>query len=174
MAIQLIVEKEFGLARNENVLQGSALIEELTDLVEEAVLAEFERIDRRGGALAAMESLYQRSRIQQESMEYEIKKHEGEIPIVGVNTFVAPGGAPIRTVALARGTEEEKRGQIARLRAFQAAHRPEVRPALERLKAVAREGGNVFEELLRTVRVASLGQISRALYEVGGRYRRSM
>jgi len=174
MAIQLIVEKEFGLARNENVLQGSALIEELTDLVEEAVLAEFERIDRRGGALAAMESLYQRSRIQQESMEYEIKKHEGEIPIVGVNTFVAPGGAPIRTVAVARGTEEEKRGQIARLRAFQAAHRPEVRPALERLKAVAREGGNVFEELLRTVRVASLGQISRALYEVGGRYRRSM
>ncbi|MBN1419874.1 MAG: cobalamin-dependent protein [Planctomycetes bacterium] len=174
MAIQLIVEKEFGLSRNENVLQGSALIDELTDLVEEAVLAEFERIDRRGGALAAMESLYQRSRIQQESMDYEVKKHGGEIPIVGVNTFVAPGEAPVQPRGLARGTDEEKRGQIARLRAFHDAHRADAGPALERLKGVARDGGNIFEELLRTVRVASLGQITRALHEVGGRYRRSM
>jgi methylmalonyl-CoA mutase len=177
LAIQLVIQRELGLAKGENALQGSYLVRELTDLVEEAVLAEFERISERGGVLGAMETLYQRSRIQEESLLYESRKHSGELPIVGVNTFLNPdpgAAASLRPTALMRASEEEKRAQIASLRAFQARHAAEAGPALARLRAVARSGGNVFEELLETVEVASLGQISDALFDVGGRYRRAM
>ncbi|MBN2489783.1 MAG: methylmalonyl-CoA mutase, partial [Planctomycetes bacterium] len=178
MAIQYIILREFGLARNENPLQGSFIIEELTDLVEEAVAAEFDRLTERGGVLGAMELGYQRGKIQDESLKYEMMKDSGELPIVGVNTFQDP-----RTLAedyvppateLARATPEEKEDQIRRLRAFQAAGGERTAPALERLRETALRGGNVFEELMETVRVASLGQITHALYEVGGQYRRSL
>ncbi len=177
MAIQMIITKEFGLAKNENPLQGSFIIEELTDLVEEAVLAEFERIDSRGGVLGAMETQYQRSRIQDESMLYEHKKHSGELPIIGVNCFLNPrAGEEGYQVPgeLARATKEEKEQQIANLRAFQEANREKSAVALRQLQQVATGGGNIFAELMATVRVASLGQITRALYEVGGKYRRNM
>jgi methylmalonyl-CoA mutase len=178
MAIQLIIHREFGLARNENPLQGSHLIDALTDVVEEAVLDEFERLAQRGGVLGAMETLYQRNRIQEESLRYESLKHAGRLPVVGVNTFVAEGGgaAPSpRPEALVRSSEEEKRQQLAALRAFQARHAARAPEALRRLEAVAAApGGNVFAELMDTVRVASLGQISEALFAVGGRYRRAM
>jgi methylmalonyl-CoA mutase len=178
MAIQLIISKEFGLTKNENPLQGSFIAEELTELVEEAVLAEFERIDRRGGVLGAMETQYQRGRIQEESLYYEHKKHDGSYPIVGINTFedpstLAPEWEPAR-IELRRASPEEKRGQITALRAFQERHAQERPEALARLRRVAMEGGNIFEELLSTVRVASLGQISRTLFEVGGEYRRNL
>ncbi len=176
LAIQLILNREFGVLRNENPAQGAYLTEELTDRVEEAVLAEFERISERGGVLGAMETMYQRARIQDESLRYETGKHSGELPIVGVNTFLNPDGGETVAVAreLVRSSDAEKRGQIANLRAFQLRHAAEVPEALGRLQQVAREGGNVFEELLETVKVASLGQITDALFEVGGRYRRSM
>ncbi|HZV83140.1 MAG TPA: fused isobutyryl-CoA mutase/GTPase IcmF [Geobacteraceae bacterium] len=177
MAIQMIITKEFGLAKNENSLQGSFIIEELTDLVEEAVLAEFERIDQRGGVLGAMETQYQRSKIQDESMLYEHKKHSGELPIIGVNCFLNPrAGEEGYQVPgeLARATKEEKEQQIANLRAFQDGNRDRCAQALQRLQQVAVGGGNIFTELMDTVRVASLGQITRALYEVGGKYRRNM
>jgi methylmalonyl-CoA mutase len=165
------------MAQNENPLQGSYLVQELTDLVEEAVLAEFDRLSQRGGVLGAMELQYQRSRIQEESLLYELKKDSGEIPIVGVNTFLAPDAAqeaePSK-VELARATPEEKHGQIANLRAFQKRNAPHVGEALDRLREQAASGGNVFAELMATVRVASLGQITHALYEVGGQYRRAM
>jgi methylmalonyl-CoA mutase len=176
MAIQLIIHRELGLSRNENALQGSFAVEELTDLVEEAVLREFERLDERGGVLGAMERGYQRSRIQEESLLYEQKKNSGELPITGVNYFVNPDPAQVAPAVreITRATPEEKRAQLENLRAFQRAHAADAPAALARLRAVALEGGNIFAELMSAVRVASLGQISRALYEVGGRYRRSM
>ncbi|WP_027415243.1 fused isobutyryl-CoA mutase/GTPase IcmF [Aneurinibacillus terranovensis] len=175
MAIQMIITKELGLAKNENSLQGSFIIEELTDLVEEAVLAEFQRISDRGGVLGAMETQYQRSKIQEESLYYETKKHNGELPIVGVNTFINPNADEADyEIELARATEEEKIQQINNLRAFQEIHKEEAPAALKRLKEVARSNGNIFAELMETVKVASLGQITGALYEVGGQYRRNM
>jgi methylmalonyl-CoA mutase len=174
MAIQLIITKELGLAKNENPLQGSFIIEELTDLVEEAVLQEFERLSDRGGVLGAMELMYQRGKIQEESLYYEMKKHSGELPIIGVNTFENPNPPEDYEIELSRATPEEKETQLRNLRAFQEKHKEEAPQALERLKKVAREGGNIFAELMNTVRVASLGQITRALYEVGGQYRRNM
>ncbi len=174
LAIQLIIDTEWGLASVDNPLQGSYLIEQLTDLVEEAVLAEFDRIADRGGVLGAMETGYQRGLIQDESMLYEARKHDGTLPIIGVNTFIdADAEASVPTV-LARGTTEEKESQLARLADFHARHADEAPAALARLKEVALTGGNVFDELMRTVRVASLGQITDAFFEVGGRYRRTM
>ena len=163
------------LKKNENPLQGSYLTEDLTERVEAAVLEEFERLSERGGVLGAMETLYQRGRIQDESLVYETLKHSGALPIVGVNTFENPhpeaSSAPRE---LARSTEEEKRAQVANLHAFQARHGARSQGALRRLQEVARAGGNVFAELMETVKTASLGQICDALFEVGGRYRRSM
>ncbi len=175
MAIQLIINREWGLAKNENPNQGAFIIDELTDLVEEAVLKEFEAISERGGVLGAMETGYQRGKIQEESMFYEHKKHDGSYPIIGVNTFRNPhGDAVAGTLELARSTEEEKQGQLKRLADFHAAHKVDAPAALAKLKAVAINGGNVFAELMETVKVASLGQITDALFEVGGQYRRSM
>jgi methylmalonyl-CoA mutase len=175
MAIQLIINREWGLARNENSNQGSFVIEELTDLVEEAVLKEFEAISSRGGVLGAMETGYQRGKIQEESLYYEQRKHDGSYPIVGVNTFLNPqGGSVPEQIELARSTEEEKRGQIERLRDFQARHRDQAGLWLGRLKQAVVEDANIFEVLMEAVRHCSLGQISNALYEVGGQYRRSM
>ena len=175
LAIQMIIDQEWGLAKNENPLQGSSIVDELTDLVEEAVLAEFERISDRGGVLGAMETGYQRGRIQDESMLYEHRKHEGTLPIIGVNTFLNPDAEQaVRTVELARATEDEKRGQVERLAAFQAAHRDEAEGALARLKDAAASGGNTFDALMDAVRVCSLGQITSAFFEVGGQYRRNV
>ena len=177
MAIQMIITREFGLAKNENAIQGSFIIEELTDLVEEAVLAEFERIDQRGGVLGAMETQYQRSKIQDESMLYEHKKHSGELPIIGVNCFLNPRADEEGYQVpgeLARATKEEKEQQIRNLKAFQERHQGQAPAALKRLQEVAIAGGNIFAELMETSKVASLGQISHALYEVGGKYRRNM
>jgi len=177
LAIQLIVNREWGLAKNENPYQGSFIVEELTRLVEEAVLAEFDQITLRGGVLGAMETGYQRSKIQEESIYYETLKHTGELPIIGVNTFRNPHADEHDMeffVELARATEEEKAGQLARVRDFMKRHEKEAPRALERLQRVALEGGNIFTELMDTVRVCSLGQITRALYDVGGQYRRSM
>ena len=175
LAIQLIINREWGLAMNENPLQGSFVIDELTDLVEAAVLKEFDRITERGGVLGAMETGYQRGRIQDESMLYEHRKHDGSLPIIGVNTFRNPheGEVP-RKVVLARGTEDEKQGQLSRVRAFRTAHEVEARAALEELKAVAIEGGNVFDVLMRAARVCSLQQVTEAFFEVGGQYRRNV
>ena len=175
MAIQLIINREWGLARNQNPNQGSFIIEELTDLVEEAVLLEFERIAERGGVLGAMETGYQRGKIQEESLYYETLKHDGTLPIVGVNTFRNP--KPVEaggTIQLARSTEEEKQSQIRRLREFQQRHQNEAPAALQRLQQVAMANGNVFAELMNAVRCCSLGQITHALFEVGGQYRRNM
>ena len=176
LAIQLIINKEMGMTKNENPLQGSYIIEELTDLVEEAILKEFDRITDRGGVLGAMESMYQRGKIQEESLYYESQKHSGELPIIGVNTFKSEGTSEEdeREVDLIRSTEEEKKQQINNLEAFQERNKNEADEALVRLKKVARQNGNLFEELMETVKVASLGQISQALYEVGGQYRRNM
>ncbi|MGD8427661.1 MAG: methylmalonyl-CoA mutase family protein, partial [Balneolaceae bacterium] len=178
LAIQLIINKELGTAKNENINQGSYFIEELTDLVEEAILSEFDRITERGGVLGAMENMYQRGKIQDESLHYESLKHSGELPIIGVNTFEREGdegGAEEdRTIDLIRSTKEEKEQQIKSLEAFWKRNEGEAEKAIERLKEVARNGGNTFEELMETVKVASLGQISKALYEVGGQYRRNM
>jgi len=175
MAIQLIVNREWGLAKNENPNQGSFVIDELTDLVEEAVLQEFERISERGGVLGAMETGYQRGKIQDESMLYEMKKHDGSLPIIGVNTFRNPHGDDAHgAVELARSTEEEKRGQIQRLRDFQQRNSGQSKQALDRLKTTAMENRNIFAELMSCVRCCSLGQITDALFEVGGQYRRNM
>ena len=176
MAIQLIITKELGLAKNENPLQGAYIIEELTELVEEAVLAEFERINARGGVLGAMEVMYQRGKIQDESLYYEMKKHSGELPIIGVNTYLNPNKSEevIQELTLARATKEEKEQQIRNLQAFHEKHAAEVDQALAELKETALSGGNIFETLMETVKHASLGQITRALYEVGGQYRRNM
>ncbi|MEX2478820.1 MAG: methylmalonyl-CoA mutase family protein [Gracilimonas sp.] len=176
LAIQMIINKEMGTAKNENINQGSYFIEELTDLVEEAILTEFDRITERGGVLGAMESMYQRGKIQDESLYYESKKHSGELPIVGVNTFLndKAGEEEQKTIDLIRSTEEEKRQQIENLEQFWKRNEKDAEQAIERLKEVARNNGNLFEELMETVKVASLGQISHALYEVGGQYRRNM
>ena len=175
MAIQLIINREWGLAKNENPNQGAFIIDELTELVEEAVLAEFERIAERGGVLGAMETGYQRGRIQDESMHYEMLKHTGEHPIIGVNTFRNPKGDPIpESLELARSTEDEKQGQLRRLADFHARHADEAPAQLARLQRAVIENGNVFEVLMDAVRACSLGQITRALFEVGGQYRRNM
>jgi len=178
MAVQLIISKEFGLTKNENPLQGSFIVEELTELVEEAVLREFDHISRRGGVLGAMETGYQRSKIQEESLYYEHKKHDGSYPIVGINTFLDPATLADDYVQpdieLRRATPEEKNSQLTALHDFQDRHADACPAALERLKQVAVDGGNIFEEMMKTVRVASLGQISKALFEVGGEYRRNL
>lgn len=175
LAIQMIINKEMGTAKNENINQGSYFIEELTDLVEEAILAEFDRITERGGVLGAMESMYQRGKIQDESLYYESKKHSGELPIIGVNTFKKENEEEEpQPIELIRSTEEEKKQQIANLEAFWKRNEGRSGKAIERLKTVARQNGNLFEELMETVKSASLGQISKALYEVGGQYRRNM
>jgi methylmalonyl-CoA mutase len=175
LAIQLIIDKEWGLSANENPLQGSFVVDQLTDLVEEAVLAEFERIADRGGVLGAMETGYQRGRIQDESMTYENRKHDGSLPIVGVNTFVAPQGSDVpHAVELARGTEEEKQSQLRRVAGFQERHRAEAPAALERLRRAATDGDNLFEALMVATRTCSLGQITDAFFEVGGQYRRNV
>jgi len=174
LAIQLIINREWGLAMNENPLQGSFFLEELTDLVEEAVLVEFDRISARGGALGAMETGYQRGRIQDESMLYEQRKHDGTLPVIGVNTFRNPAGTVAAPAELARGTEEEKKSQLERVRDFQQRHRDEAQAALVALKDAARSGGNVFAVLMDTARVCSLQQITEAFFEVGGQYRRNV
>ena len=176
VAIQLIINREWGLARSENPNQGSFIIEELTDLVEEQVLREFERLSERGGVLGAMETGYQRGRIQDESLEYEQRKHDGSLPIVGVNTFLRdePEEAGATTIPLARSTEEEKEGQIRRLAEFHQNHADDTPQMLERIREAVMGGDNVFEVLMDAVRCCSLGQITDALFEVGGQYRRNM
>jgi len=175
LAIQLIINRELGLQKNENPLQGAYVIDELTDLVEEAVLQEFEQLSARGGVLGAMETQYQRTKIQEESLRYETLKDTGELPIVGVNTFENPHEtAPPAPGQLIRSSTEERDEQLANLRAFQERNAERAPPALARLQAVARSGGNIFAELMETVKVASLEQITDALFEAGGRYRRSM
>jgi len=175
LAIQLIINREWGLSMNENPLQGSFVVDELTDLVEEAVLAEFDRITARGGVLGAMETGYQRGKIQDESMLYEQRKHDGSLPIVGVNTFRAPAGSEeTKALELARGTEEEKQSQLSRLADFQARNAAASKEALARLQQVVVDGGNVFAELMDAARVCSLGQITDAFFEVGGQYRRNV
>jgi methylmalonyl-CoA mutase len=175
MAIQLIINREWGLAKNENPNQGAFIIDELTELVEEAVLAEFERIAERGGVLGAMETGYQRGRIQDESLHYEMLKHTGEYPIIGVNTFRNPHGDAVHDkLELARSTAEEKQSQLKRLQDFHARNAQEAPAMIKRLQQAVIENGNVFEVLMDAVRVCSLGQITNALFEVGGQYRRNM
>ena len=175
VAIQMIINHELGLAKNENPLQGSFIIEELTDLVEEAVLLEFDRITERGGVLGAMETMYQRSKIQEESLHYETLKHTGELPIIGVNTFLSDSGSPtIIPQEVIRSTEMEKEAQIQSLDQLHRSMEQKGRQALEKLQEVARQNGNIFEEMMEATKICSLGQITRALYEVGGQYRRNM
>ncbi|UYZ60325.1 methylmalonyl-CoA mutase family protein [Hymenobacter latericus] len=175
MAIQLIINRELGLAKNENPLQGSFIIEELTDLVEEAVMAEFDRITERGGVLGAMETMYQRGKIQEESLYYEMQKHTGELPIIGVNTFLSSKGSPtVQPAEVIRATEEEKQYQISMLQNLHTRNRDTADNALKRLQQKAVQNENLFEELMETVKSCSLGQITNALFEVGGQYRRNM
>ncbi len=175
LAIQLIINRELGLAKNENPLQGSFIIEELTDLVEKAILAEFERINDRGGVIGAMETMYQRGKIQEESLFYETLKHSGELPIIGVNTFLPQEGeAETATLELIRSTKEEKQQQIDGLKSFNIRNQDVTPLVLNKLQSVARDRKNLFEELMETVKTCSLGQISNALYQVGGQYRRNM
>lgn len=175
VAIQLIINRELGLAKNENPLQGSFIIEELTDLVEEAVYAEFNRISERGGVLGSMETMYQRNKIQEESLYYETLKHTGEYPIIGVNTFLSKNGSPtIIPQEVIRSTTEEKEKQISNVKAFQEHHSSEAQQALNHLKKVAVSDGNIFDALMEAAKVCSLGQMSNALYQVGGQYRRNM
>jgi methylmalonyl-CoA mutase len=175
MAIQLIINRELGTAKNENPNQGSFLIEELTDLVEEAVLIEFDRITERGGVLGSMERMYQRNKIQEESLFYEHQKHTGELPLIGVNTFLSKNGSPtILPTEVIRSTTEEKEQQIINVKAFWKRNEQVSAHRLSKLKEVAINNGNLFEELMETVKYCSLGQITNALYEVGGQYRRNM
>jgi len=175
MAIQLIINRELGLAKNENPLQGSFIIEELTDLVEEAVLAEFDRITERGGVLGAMETMYQRGKIQEESLYYETLKHTGEYPIIGVNTFLSSQGSPtVIPTEVIRATEEEKKYQISMVHRLQEQNKDKSDEMLKRIQQVAINNGNIFEEMMETVKYCSLGQITNALFEVGGQYRRNM
>ncbi|MFN4075354.1 MAG: methylmalonyl-CoA mutase family protein [Cloacibacterium sp.] len=175
MAIQLIINKELGLAKNENPLQGSFIIEELTDLVEEAVYAEFDRITERGGVLGAMETMYQRSKIQEESMHYEWLKHTGEYPIIGVNTFLGKDGSPtVLPGEVIRSTEEEKQQQIENLQNFQKSNEDKTQEWLNKLQLAAINQQNLFEVMMEAVKYCSLGQITNALFEVGGKYRRNM
>ena len=175
LAIQLVINREWGLAMNENPNQGSFIIEELTELVERAVLDEFDRISERGGVLGAMETGYQRGRIQDESMLYEQRKHDGSLPIIGVNTFINPrGGGAVADVKLARSSDDEKQDQLRRLRDFKARHASSRPAMLEALRSAAIAGENVFAVLMEAVRCCSLGEITRALFEVGGQYRRNV
>jgi methylmalonyl-CoA mutase len=175
MAIQLIINREWGLAKNENPNQGAFIIDELTDLVEEAVLKEFEALSARGGVLGAMETGYQRSKIQEESMIYEHRKHDGSYPIIGVNTFLDPhADGSSEEIELARSTEEEKQSQLQRLAAFHALHKDSSAVWIARLREAVIKDENVFATMMEAVRYCSLGQISNALYEVGGQYRRNM
>ncbi|MEO8712058.1 MAG: methylmalonyl-CoA mutase family protein, partial [Parafilimonas sp.] len=175
MAIQLIINRELGSAKTENFIQGSFAIEELTDLVEEAVLSEFDSITERGGVLGAMERMYQRNKIQEESMLYEMQKSTGELPLIGVNTFLNKKGSPTITPSeVIRSTTEEKEQQIQNLNAFHKRNEERSVDMLNKLKAVAVNNGNLFEELMETVKHCSLGEITHALYEVGGQYRRNM
>jgi methylmalonyl-CoA mutase len=175
MAIQLIINRELGLAKNENPLQGSFIIEELTDLVEQAVLLEFDRLNSRGGVLGAMERQYQRTKIQEESLYYERLKESGEYPIVGVNTFLSKEGSPfVIPTELIRSTDEAKNRQITNLRAFQERNRDVSEQSLRDLQAAAVGGENLFAQLMETSKTASLGETSNALYNVGGQYRRNM
>ena len=174
MAIQMIIEKEFGTSRTENFTQGSYVLEELTDLVEEAVLTEFEKISNRGGVLGAMETQYQRSKIQEESLHYEKLKHSGELPLIGVNTFLPDQTNMEPAIPLSRSNKTEKDSRLKEIEEFHNEKTIEAKRALENLKKVALSGGNIFAELMSCVHVASLGQITHALYEVGGRYRRNM
>jgi methylmalonyl-CoA mutase len=174
LAIQLIINREWGLSLNENPNQGAFIIDELSDLVETAVLREFERLSERGGVLGAMESGYQRGKIQDESMLYEQRKHDGSLPIVGVNCFLNNQQPPARAIKLQRSSNALKDRQIERLRAFKSRHRDKAADALDRVKQAALSGGNIFDELMQAVQVCTLGQISAALYDVGGRYRRNM
>jgi methylmalonyl-CoA mutase len=175
MAIQMIINHELGLAKNQNPLQGSFIIEELTDLVEEAVMAEFDRINERGGVLGAMETNYQRSRIQEESLLYENLKNSGQLPIMGVNTFLSSSGSPtVLPQEVIRSTEEEKQNQLNELKHFHTVNHDKAPLYLERLKQAALENRNVFDELMEAVKYCSLGQITHALFEVGGKYRRNM
>ncbi|TGM17025.1 methylmalonyl-CoA mutase [Leptospira selangorensis] len=175
MAIQLIINRELGLAKNENPLQGSFIIDDLSDLVEEAILSEFRRISERGGVLGAMERMYQRNKIQEESLEYEHRKHTGEIPVIGVNTFLGKDGSPtILPEEVIRSTEDEKKAQIRELEAFQFRNQEDSSNALKNLQAACLSGENGFEALVEAGKVCSLGQMTHSLYEVGGQYRRSM
>ncbi|MCP4386766.1 MAG: methylmalonyl-CoA mutase, partial [Gammaproteobacteria bacterium] len=174
LAIQLIINNEWGLAKNQNPNQGSFIIEQLTDLVEEAVLQEFERISDRGGVLGAMETGYQRGKIQDESMLYEHRKHDGSLPIIGVNTFLNPQGNEDFEIELARSTDDEKQSQIKRLRDFQKTRSYTSGDAIERVRHAAINNENIFAELVNAVRHCSLGEITNALFEVGGQYRRNM
>jgi methylmalonyl-CoA mutase len=176
VAIQMIINRELGLNKNQNPWAGSYIIDALTDLVEEAIYKEFEAISERGGVLGAMETMYQRSKIQEESLYYETRKHDGSLPIIGVNTFLSDSDSSeeLKGAQLIRSTEEEKQDQVAAVRAFQARNADRCADALKRLQAVAASGGNVFEQLMEAVKCCSLGQISRALYQVGGQYRRNM
>jgi methylmalonyl-CoA mutase len=175
MAIQLIINKELGLAKNENPLQGSFIIEELTDLVEEAVLSEFDRITERGGVLGAMETMYQRGKIQEESLYYERLKHTGEYPIIGVNTFLSKDGSPtILPKEVIRATEEEKEAQIATVENLKKAYAEESAKAIKDLQHAAVKNENMFEVLMEATKYCSLGQLTAAMFEVGGQYRRNM
>jgi isobutyryl-CoA mutase len=175
IAIQMIINHELGLAKNQNPLQGSFIIEELTDLVEEAVLSEFDRITERGGVLGAMETMYQRNKIQEESLHYESLKHSGKLPIIGVNTFLNSKGSPtIIPGEVIRATFEEKEYQIAMLDQLHKTYRKEAGEHLEQLKKDALNNNNIFENLMEVTKYASLGQITGALFKVGGQYRRNM
>jgi isobutyryl-CoA mutase len=175
MAIQLIINRELGSARTENFIQGSFAIEELTDLVEDAVMAEFDRLTERGGVLGAMERMYQRNKIQEESLYYEGLKHSGELPIIGVNTFLSKKGSPtILPGEVIRSSTGEKEQQIYNLLAFRQRNEAKSPAMLQRLQQVVTDNGNLFEELMETVKYCSLGEITHALYAVGGQYRRNM
>jgi methylmalonyl-CoA mutase len=176
MAIQMIINREFGMNKTDNPIQGAYIVEELAAIVEEQVLREFENISDKGGVLGAMESMYQRSKIQEESLYYETLKDSGEFPIIGVNTYIAPNIKEQMTkeIEISRCSDAEKTDQINRLNKFKETNKGKSDEALKRLKEVALNDGNVFEELLYTVNFASLGQITNLLYEVGGKYRRNM
>ena len=175
MAIQLIINHEMGLAKNQNPLQGSFIIEELTDLVEEAVLMEFDRITERGGVLGAMETMYQRSKIQEESLYYEELKHSGALPIMGVNTFLSSQGSPTVTPGeVIRATKDEKEYQIFMLGELQKTYSNEAEEWLAKLKETAAKNGNIFETLMEVAKYCSIGQITNSLFGVGGQYRRNM
>jgi methylmalonyl-CoA mutase len=175
MAIQLIINKEYGLSKNENPLQGSFIVEELTDLVEEAVLQEFDRMSERGGVLGSMETGYQRGKIQDESLHYEMLKHNGELPIIGVNTFENPNqDIDAKMIELARSTEDEKQSQLSRLNDFQTHHQGQCEIYLEKLRKAAQNDENIFAVLMDAVQCCSLGQITDTFFEVGGQYRRNM
>ena len=176
VAIQLIINRELGLNKNQNPWQGSFALDYLTDLVEEAVYKEFESLSERGGVLGAMETMYQRGKIQEESLYYETRKHDGSLPLIGVNTYLSHSGGleEHRGAQLIRSTDEEKQAQVAAVRAFQARNADTAPAALASLRAVAAGSGNVFAQLMESVKVCSLGEITHALYRVGGQYRRNM